>query len=151
MPRSRCCTASCGLPSTLAESRPVLISVDGAVTPLREAAGRAAAEGAPDSAARYLRRALEEPIPDDERGALLLELAAVELNLGAATIIDRLQEAVRLVGDPERRAQARLELGRALYWAGHEEDAIDVLEQALAERDCEDDLQRRLQAELFAN
>ena len=28
MPRSRCCTASCGLPSTLAESRPVLISVD---------------------------------------------------------------------------------------------------------------------------
>jgi len=89
-------------------------SVDGAVAPLREAAGRAAAEGAPDSAARYLRRALEEPIPDDERGALLLELAAVELNLGAATIIDRLQEAVRLVGDPERRAQARLELGRAL-------------------------------------
>ena len=69
----------------------------------------------------------------------------------SATIIDRLQEAVRLVGDPERRAQARLELGRALYWAGHEEDAIDVLEQALAERDCEDDLQRRLQAELFAN
>ena len=126
-------------------------SVDGAVAPLREAAGRAAAEGAPDSAARYLRRALEEPIPDDERGALLLELAAVELNLGAATIIDGLQEAVRLVGDPERRAQARLELGRALYWAGHEEDAIDVLEQALAERDCEDDLQRRLQAELFAN
>ncbi|MFN2469390.1 MAG: hypothetical protein ABR583_00020 [Gaiellaceae bacterium] len=37
-------------------------SVDGAVELLREAAGRAAAEAGLESAVRYLRRALEEPL-----------------------------------------------------------------------------------------
>ena len=127
-------------------------SVENAVGPLREAARRAAAEGAPEGGARYLRRALDEPMADHERAELLLELAAAELSLGAPTVVDRLQEAVALFADGERRARAELELGRALYWAGQEEEGVRVLEQALAAREgANDDLQRWLEGELIAN
>ncbi|MBX5469407.1 MAG: AAA family ATPase [Thermoleophilaceae bacterium] len=127
-------------------------SVEDAVAPLREAASRAAAEGAPESAARYLRRALDEPLADGERADLLLDLAGAELGLGAPTAVDRLREAVALMADPERRALAELELGRALYWAGHEEEGVRVLERALLAREgADDELQRRLEGELIAN
>jgi tetratricopeptide (TPR) repeat protein len=46
---------------------------------------------------------------------------------------------------------AELDLGRALYWAGQEEEGVQVLERALQERPVDDDLGRRLQAELIAN
>ncbi len=126
-------------------------SVDEALAPLRAAAREAAARGAPGSAARYLRRALDEPTGEPERAELLLELAAAESSLGAPTVVERLREATSLLEDPERRASAELDLGRALYWAGQEEEGVHVLERALQERPVEDDLGRRLQAELIAN
>lgn len=126
-------------------------SVAQAVAPLRAAAREAASRGAPGSTASYLRRALEEATRDAERAELLLELAAAESSLGAPTVIERLREAARLIEDPERRASAELDLGRALYWAGQEEQGVQVLERALQERPVEDDLGRRLQAELIAN
>jgi DNA-binding CsgD family transcriptional regulator len=127
-------------------------SVDNAAEQLREAARRAAADGAPESAARYLRRALEEPVVHGERAELLLELAATESNVGSPAIVERLQEAVALIEDPERRVLAELELGRALYWAGREEEGVRVLEQAIEERrGTDDDLRRRLEGELIAN
>ena len=126
-------------------------SVEEAVAPLLEAAQEAAARGAPGSAARYLRRALEEPTSDAERAELLLTLAAAESILGAPTVVERLRAAASLLEDPERRALAELDLGRALYWAGQEEEGVRVLERALQERPVEDDLGRRLQAELIAN
>ena len=66
-------------------------------------------------------------------------------------MIERLREAASLLEDPERRALAELDLGRALYWAGQEEEGVQALERALEERPVEDDLGRRLQAELIAN
>lgn len=126
-------------------------SMKNAVEPLRAAAREAATRGAPASAARYLRRTLEEPTRDAERAELLLELAAAESSLGAPTVVERLREAASLLEDPERRALAELELGRALYWAGQEEEGVQVLERALQERPVDDDLGRRLQAELIAN
>jgi hypothetical protein len=88
-------------------------------------------------------------MPDDERAALLLELAGIELD--RTSVVDRLQKAIELIDDPERLAQAQLRLGRALYWAGREEDGVRVLEEALAAWTRDDDLRRRLQAELVAN
>jgi tetratricopeptide (TPR) repeat protein len=126
-------------------------SVEDAVAPLRAAAREAATRGAPASAATYLRRALEEPTRDAERAELLLELAAAESSLGAATVVERLREAVTLFDDSGRRALAELDLGRALYWAGQEEQGVEVLERALRDRPVDDDLGRRLQAELIAN
>jgi hypothetical protein len=123
-------------------------SVDGAVGIFRAAAQRAASEGGLESAAGYLSRALDEPMPDDERAAMLLQLAGIEQGLGRAGVVDRLREAVDLIQEPESLAEARLQLGSALYWAGREEDGVGVLEGALGEWTQADDLRRRLQAEL---
>jgi tetratricopeptide (TPR) repeat protein len=127
-------------------------SVEGAVAILRDAASAAAGEGGLESAVRYLRRALEEPLPGGERGELLLELGGAESSLGAPTVVAHLEESVSLLRDPGRRAEASLALGHALYWAGHEEDGVEVLERALAgEPDLDAGLRHRLEAELIVN
>jgi class 3 adenylate cyclase/DNA-binding CsgD family transcriptional regulator len=127
-------------------------SVPRTVELLREAARRAAAEAGLESAVRYLTRALEEPLTDEERGELLLELAGVEANVGAPAVITDLREAASLLRDPERRAEASLALGHALYWAGEEEAGVDVLERALAEHpDVDVELRHRLEAEFVVN
>jgi DNA-binding CsgD family transcriptional regulator len=125
---------------------------DDAVAILRQAGARAAADGAPVSAARYLERALAEPMDDAQRAELLLELAAAEFGLSNAAVVEHLREAVALLEDPEQRAVALAQLGRALYWAGDDEEGVRVLEEALAQRpDAKDDLQRRLEGGLIAN
>jgi class 3 adenylate cyclase/DNA-binding CsgD family transcriptional regulator len=127
-------------------------SVPRAVTLLREAARRAAAEAGLESALRYLTRALEEPLDEEERGEVLLELAGVEANLGAPTVIAHLRDAVSLSRDPDRQAEAALALGDALYWSGEEEEGVQVLERALADHpDLDVELRHRLEAELIVN
>ncbi len=127
-------------------------SVPRAVSLLREAARRAAAEAGLESAARYLARALEEPVDDEDRGELLLELAGVEANIGAAGVIPHLREAIPLLHEPVRQAEASLALGHALYWAGEEEQGVEVLDGALAEHpDLQVELRHRLEAELIVN
>jgi class 3 adenylate cyclase/DNA-binding CsgD family transcriptional regulator len=127
-------------------------SVPRAVELLREAAGRAIAEAGLESAVSYLSRALDEPLGDEERGELLLELAAVEANLGVPTVIVHLRDAVSLLPGPDKQAEASLALGHALYWAGDEEAGVEVLEHALAEHaHLELELRRRLEAELVVN
>jgi DNA-binding CsgD family transcriptional regulator len=127
-------------------------SVPRAVQVLRAAARRAAAEAGLESAVRYLARALEEPLGDEERGVLLLELAAVEASLGAAAVVGHLREAVSLLRDSDRRPEASLALGHALYWSGEEEEGVEVLDRALAaDRDLDVELRHRLEAELVVN
>ena len=127
-------------------------SIDGAAAVLRDAARAASAEGGLDSAVRYLQRALEEPLTDEEQGELLLELAGVEANLGAPTVIAHLREALAFLRDPGRVAEVSLALGHQLYWAGDEEEGVAVLERALDEHANLDlELRHRLQAELVVN
>jgi DNA-binding CsgD family transcriptional regulator len=126
-------------------------TVDGAVGLLREAAQQAASEGGLDGASRYLLRALDEPMEDEHRGDLLLELGAVELNLGSPTVDQRLREAVTLFDEPERRTEAQFQLGRALQWVGREEEAMREVEEALVQWTHADDLQRRLEATFVAS
>ena len=127
-------------------------SVPRAVELLRDAAERAAGEAGLESAARYLTRALEEPLANDARGELLLELAGVEANLGVPGVIAHLRAAQSLLGERVRQAEVSLALGHALYWAGEEAEGVDVLERALAEhRDLDVELRRRLEAELVVN
>ena len=73
-------------------------TVSDATAVLREAAARAAAEAGLDSAVSYLSRALEEPLVDEERGEVLLELAASEASVGALAVIAHLR---RSSGVPE--------------------------------------------------
>jgi tetratricopeptide (TPR) repeat protein len=59
---------------------------------------------------------------------------------------------VSLLRDPDRRAEASLALGHALYWAGEEEQGVEVLERALAEQPNLDvELRHRLEAEFVVN
>jgi DNA-binding CsgD family transcriptional regulator len=126
-------------------------TVDGALGLLRDAAQQAASEGGLDSAARYLLRALEESMEDEQRADLLLELAEVELNLGSPTADLRLREAVNLFDEPKRRAEARCQLGRVLLWVGREQEALREVEEALVHWTHPDDLRRRLEAIFVAS
>jgi ATP/maltotriose-dependent transcriptional regulator MalT len=103
-----------------------------AVGVLRRSAERAAARGAPDPAAAYLRRALAEPPPAHERASLLCELATTELQLGHAEEAARLLgQAVELAPDAPTRAHARELLGVATLWTRDLAEGARQLERAL--------------------
>jgi len=120
-----------------------------AVEELRRAANLALAEGAADAAAAYLRRALEEPPPAAERSRLLLELGSAELRTRPAAAIGPLERAVTAIDDPDDRAEAALELARALTASGRLRDAVDVLSRALDDLRAAPDRLARLEAEMI--
>ncbi len=122
------------------------------VASLREAAGRALAQGAGDNAVAYLRRALAEPPPAAERAETLRELGSAERLTLEPAASGHLREALLLTEGPQRRAWLALELGRMLFWGegGRADEAVEILERAIAElpRD-EADLRQQLEAALL--
>jgi DNA-binding CsgD family transcriptional regulator/tetratricopeptide (TPR) repeat protein len=118
---------------------------------LREAAQRARARGAPESAVAYLRRALAEPPLDSERAELLLELGSAEVFVDGDAAIEHLRGAHELIEDPIRRAEAALLLGHQLFLLrGEESDAFYT--RALEELGGADaELERLLEAGLITN
>jgi ATP/maltotriose-dependent transcriptional regulator MalT len=103
-----------------------------AVGVLRRSAERAAARGAPDAAAAYLRRALAEPPPPQDRASVLCELATAELHVGhALTAVELLGEAVALAPDAPTRAHARELLGLATLWTRDLSAGAQQLHEAL--------------------
>ena len=125
---------------------------DAVVASLREAARRALAQGAGDNAVAYLRRALAEPPPAEERAETLHQLGSAERLTLEPAASGHLREALLLTDAPQRRAWIALELGRMLFWGegGRALEAVDVLERAIEElpRD-ESDLRQRLEAALL--
>jgi DNA-binding CsgD family transcriptional regulator/tetratricopeptide (TPR) repeat protein len=121
-----------------------------AVQTLR-AAGRAAlGRGAPDAAVSYLRRALAEPPSREDEGLVLAELGSAETLAHDSAGVDHLAVAYDLIGDPDRRAQVAIELGRGLMMSGRLDDAIDRFEQAIALLDDPtSELSLRLEADLI--
>jgi DNA-binding CsgD family transcriptional regulator len=116
------------------------------VATLREAAARAGARGAPQSAAAYLRRALAEP----PAGAA--EEADLRLELGLALAAhlqpdayDLLQEAVAAATTGQRGAIA-LRAARALGLIGRFDPAVALCRQGL--EGAPDGVRERLEAEL---
>ncbi|HEX5622289.1 MAG TPA: AAA family ATPase [Solirubrobacteraceae bacterium] len=120
-----------------------------AVGELRRAAALALGEGAADAAASYLRRALDEPPPADDRPALMLELGIAELRTRPPAAIEPLETAVSIIDDPDDRAEAALELARALTSSGRLRDAVDVLSRALDDLRAAPDRLARLEAEMI--
>jgi DNA-binding CsgD family transcriptional regulator len=115
---------------------------------LQVAARVAQQRGAPAIAARYLRRALEEPAggaaPD-----VLRELGAAELSSGEPAALGHLEQAVELRTDVRGRAAAVRELARAEVGLGSTDRALELL--SAAREDLEDDhpdLALELSAEL---
>jgi DNA-binding CsgD family transcriptional regulator len=123
----------------------------GVVATLRAGARVAADRGAPETAASYLRRALEESPPAAERGPLLLELG---LALMAARRDPQapalLEEAIRLCSDPEEKLQAALLSGRALAFQSAVGNSVRVLETGLAGSVNGSERARLVEGELMA-
>ncbi|MFP5362763.1 MAG: ATP-binding protein [Thermoleophilia bacterium] len=97
---------------------------------LREAAERALASGAPESAASYLRRALAEPPRPAGRGPLLRRLGISEAATGLPTAVQRLDEALAVADGDEDRTRTLLALGRTLASRGRNADALRALDEA---------------------
>ena len=99
------------------------------------AAHAARKQGAPDSEAVFLRRALAEPPPPGDRSALLLGLGMAEASAGLAGWPEHLQQAVDTAPDGEAAAEAAMVLAHALSRAHRYAEAVEVLDRALSALD----------------
>jgi DNA-binding CsgD family transcriptional regulator len=111
------------------------------------------ARGVPESAAAFLRRAVEEGETQGGDAALLRELGAAEMLTGAPSAIDTLRAALDRAEQPRERALAALELGRALTGLGRLSDAVDVLRaesDRLSSEELEPELNMLIESELLS-
>jgi DNA-binding CsgD family transcriptional regulator len=106
---------------------------DWVVEQLRAAAREARARAAPQSAVSYLRRALEEPPPEELRAEVIAELGVAEAAIGLPTAAERLAQAAAFSRSPRRRAELALERGRALDATGLHGQAARAYEEGLRE------------------
>ena len=101
------------------------------IATLREAARRAVALGAPDNAATYLSRALEEGPARELRAALMMELAVAEKLARRPAALDHFVQARQLASDPALRAQAAIEQAEILLYVGEWEAFEDFVDEAI--------------------
>jgi DNA-binding CsgD family transcriptional regulator len=113
------------------------------------AASRALTLGAPESAASYLRRALEEPPTTAARGVVLRQLGLCEAATGLPSAIDRLEEALE-AGERAERAHTLLVLGRARSCNGHHAKALVAFQEAGAIDGADEHIAAQARAEAVA-
>src|SRR4051812_19507362 len=89
-----------------------------------------AANGSPDSAVAYLRRALAEPPDPGDLPGVVLELAIAEDRSGAPKATARLREAFRLTPVGQERVGAAMLLAHVLAREGRSEEAVTVIDAA---------------------
>ena len=100
---------------------------------LRQAAQTAMRQGAPDSAISYLRRALDEPAPEDMRPDLLYELAIAEEAISGPGALDHMKEARDLAVDPSRRVELGFRIAMTQLFVGEPEQALGTARNARRE------------------
>jgi DNA-binding CsgD family transcriptional regulator len=100
------------------------------VEQLVEAACAAGKQGAPESEAVFLRRALAEPPPPGDRFAMLLDLGMAEASAGLADWPEHLQQAVDAAPNAAVAGGSALVLGLALSRAQRFAEAVAVLDRA---------------------
>jgi DNA-binding CsgD family transcriptional regulator len=120
------------------------------VEALSAAARRALRLGVPESAASYLRRALDEPPEPTARSAVLRQLGLSEAATGLATAIGRLEEALAAAVDERDRAQTLLVLGRTLGSGGRHREALDAFDAAAAIQSADEHITAHARAEAVA-
>ena len=97
---------------------------------LVEAARAAIAQGAAESAVAYLRRALDEPAPTEQRPQLLLELGTAEALASGAEAVEHLQAAYEQLDDPAQRIAAAPVLAESLIFRGRAGEAAAFAREA---------------------
>ncbi|HST40764.1 MAG TPA: AAA family ATPase, partial [Conexibacter sp.] len=100
---------------------------------LLTAAEQARARAVPESAVHYLRRALEEPPADWQRGGVLAQLGRAEAAAGMAEAAETLEQALTLQRAPAERAETLLWIGRARFALGALRDAAAAFDRGLDE------------------
>jgi tetratricopeptide (TPR) repeat protein len=120
------------------------------VEALSAAASRALRHGVPESAASYLRRALDEPPELAARSAVLRQLGVSEAATGLATAIGCLEEALGVAVDERDRAQTLLVLGRTLGNNGRHGEALDAFDEIAAIENADAHVRAQAQAEAAA-
>ena len=114
---------------------------------LLEAARAAERNGAPDSAAAFLRRLLAEPPPPRDHYGLLLDLGVAEASAGLADWPEHLQRAMDTAPDAPSIAEAATVLAYALIRAQRFPEAVEVLDRvALSFEPHDAELALRLEA-----
>jgi DNA-binding CsgD family transcriptional regulator len=111
-----------------------------AVDQLRTAARAAAARGAPESAAAYLRRAMSEPAPADAEGEVLLDLGLADFSAGQSGWYRHFKAAVEAASTDTTRIAAALLFANALRWYERGPEAVAVCDNValgLESRDSE--------------
>ncbi|HZG93256.1 MAG TPA: BTAD domain-containing putative transcriptional regulator [Mycobacteriales bacterium] len=103
------------------------------VAALRRAAAEALHRGWPDGAAAYLKRALEEPPPADQRADILLDLGVAQAPSDGPGALVPLQEAYELLKGTERGAIAARTLAHVLVFAGPRGGTPAFAQRAVAE------------------
>ena len=99
---------------------------------LHAASRDAAARGAPESAAAYLRRALAEPPPAELDGGMLLDLGLAEFSTGHPGWHGHLKAAVESAVDDATRIAAALLFANVLRWHRRTAEAIEVCDRVAA-------------------
>lgn len=117
------------------------------VESLKAAAAETSARGAPELAARLLRRALAEPPPADDEHAVLLAAGLAEAQAGDQRAAAHLARAVELAPDPTTRAEAVIAFAPVLGVAGDVRKGFDLMLAALEAVDMRSDLRLKLEAE----
>ena len=116
---------------------------------LRRVAEDALGRGAPAAATTWLARALTEPPPDNERGAVLLALGTAQLRVSHPDAARNLGKAVELIREPAQLTTAVRLLANALTASGDADRSVDVLETAIPAVGPDDQL--LLEADLAAH
>ena len=120
------------------------------VATLQAAAEEGISRGAPDLAARFLRRALDEPPEPAHAAAVLLATGRAEARAGDPRAIAHLQRAIESAPDVTTHAHAALILIQLLGPAGRLKPGIDLALEALGRLDTDSELWRRLEAEMLS-
>ena len=110
---------------------------------LQEAGLAAERHAASESAVIYLRRALEEPLPADQRDQLLLRLGLVEGRVNPRAAVEHISQVSDRPVDPRAGAHVAAVLGRSLLFTGPAQEAAAVTQRALADLPAEDARARR--------
>jgi DNA-binding CsgD family transcriptional regulator len=105
---------------------------DWVVDSLRAAARTAIVNGAPDSAAAYLRRALAEPPSDALRPDILLDLGFAESYAGDPQAEGHLEAALAAATDAAAQVSITLALGRTLQIEGRVRESLAVFDRTRA-------------------
>jgi DNA-binding CsgD family transcriptional regulator len=114
---------------------------------LQQAGGDAVHRGAAESAVAYLRRALEEPPPPEQRIPVLIGLGVAEALTSGPAAAEHLQEAYDAIADPGVRAEVAAVLSRVRLFTGDAAGAVRIAGEAAAAVAADDpDTARALEA-----